>query len=67
MVGFALLSSDVGSSVLDTNTTTFVVNAAKEVLGLMTTPPLGTFITIGIMGAVVGLVGAVVAVARRKH
>ena len=52
------------TSVLDSEVVTFVVNGAKEILGVMTTPPLGTFLTIGIMGAVAGLVGTVVHLVR---
>lgn len=61
-----LLEGETVTSVLDDGTVTFVVNAAKQVIGLLTTPPLGTFITIGIVGAVACLVGIIVSVARRK-
>lgn len=58
-----LLSAE--TSVLDSTVVTFIVNSAKEILGIMTTPPLGTFLTIGIIGAVAGLVGTIVAMVRR--
>ena len=62
----ASASSEAGSSLLDSSVVTFIVDAIKQVLAIMTTPPLGTFITIGIIGAVVGLVATIVNVARRN-
>lgn len=50
--------------VLNSEVVTFIVNGAKEILGVMTTPPLGTFLTIGIIGGVVGLVATIVHVVR---
>lgn len=58
----ALLTAS--TSVLDSEVVTFVVNGAKEIIGIMTTPPLGTFLTIGILGAVAGLVTTIVAMVR---
>lgn len=58
-----LVAADAGTtstSVLDSNIVTFVVDAVKQFLGILTTPPLGVFLTIGILGAVVGLVGVIV-------
>lgn len=52
------------TSVLDSSVVTFIINSAKEILGIMTTPPLGTFLTIGIIGAVAGLVATIVAMVR---
>lgn len=52
------------TSVLDSTVVTFIINSAKEILGIMTTPPLGTFLTIGIIGAVAGLVCTIVSMVR---
>lgn len=54
------------SAVLDSSVVTFIVDGAKQILGIMTTPPLGTFLTIGIIGAVVGLVATIVSVVKRR-
>ena len=68
MMNFAILAESGGaaSSVIDKSVVTFVVDTAKEVIGILTTPPLGTFITIGIIGAVVGLVAGIVRLARNR-
>ena len=58
-----LVAADAGTtstSVLDSSIVTFVVDAVKQFLGILTPPPLGVFLTIGILGAVVGLVGVIV-------
>ncbi len=55
---------EASTGLLDSSVVTFIVDAITKVLGIMTTPPLGTFITIGIIGAVVGLVATIVRVAR---
>ena len=60
----ALLTS--GTSVLDSGVLSFIVDGATQVLGIMTTPPLGTFLTIGIVGSIAGLVGGIVHMVRRK-
>ena len=55
---------EASTSLLDSTVVTFITDAIRQILGIMTTPPLGTFITIGIIGAVVGLVATIVNVAR---
>lgn len=68
MLKFAVLAESGGaaSSVIDNSVVSFVVDTAKDVIGILTTPPLGTFITIGIIGAVVGLVAGIVRLARNR-
>lgn len=68
MMNFAILAESGGgaTSVIDNSVVTFVVDTAKDVIGILTTPPLGTFITIGIIGAVVGLVAGIVRLARNR-
>lgn len=66
-LGKVVLETAESASVLDSEVVTFIVDAAQKVLGIMTTPPLGTFLTIGIIGAVVGLVGGIVRMVRRGH
>lgn len=61
------LTAEGGTSLLDTEVVTFVTDAAKSIIEIMVTPPLGTFITIGIVGAVAGLVGTIVALARGRR
>ncbi|MBE5883381.1 MAG: hypothetical protein E7291_02995 [Lachnospiraceae bacterium] len=60
------LLTDGSSSVLDDSVVTFIINSAKEVLSIITTPPLGIFITIGIIGSVVGLVSGIVHMVRKR-
>ncbi len=59
------LAAEGATDILDSNTITFVVNGAKEILGIMTTPPLGVFLTIGIVGSVAGLVAVIVRMVKR--
>ncbi len=47
--------SSAGSSILDSSVVSFVIDGIKDVIGLCTVQPIGTFITIGLVGAVVGL------------
>lgn len=54
------LSETVAGSVMDESVVTFVVNGAKQILGILTTPPLGIFLTIGVIGAVAGLTFSIV-------
>lgn len=55
-----MLLSGVTETLLDSNVVTFVVTSATQILGIMTTPPLGIFLTIGILGSIVGLVFGIV-------
>lgn len=57
---FPAILSAVQPSILDSDTLTFIISGAKEVLGIMTTPPLGVFITISVISAVAGLVAGIV-------
>lgn len=50
-----LISSGGGGSILDNSVINFVIDGIKDVIGLCTVQPIGTFITIGLVGAVVGL------------
>ncbi len=53
------------NSILSSDAVTFVVDAAKQFIGVMTQPPFGTFITIGILGGVAALVGTLIHTVRR--
>ena len=64
MLGLVAADANTGTSVLDSSIVTFVVDAVKQFLGILTTPPLGVFLTIGILGAVVGLVGVIVSMVK---
>lgn len=59
MLGLVADDAVSSTNVLDSGIVTFVVDAVKQFLGILTTPPLGVFITIGILGAVVGLAGVI--------
>lgn len=59
MLGLVADDAVNSTNVLDSSIVTFVVDAVKQFLGILTTPPLGVFITIGILGAVVGLAGVI--------
>lgn len=43
------------AGLLDEGVVTFITNGMKSVIGIMTVQPLGTFITIGLVGSIVGL------------
>lgn len=58
------LAAEEASNILDSSVVNFITDAAKSVIGIMTTPPLGIFITLGIIGGVVGLVATIVAIVR---
>lgn len=53
-------------SILDGSVVTFVVDAVEQFIGILTTPPLGIFLTIGLLGAVVGLTGGIVRMVKRR-
>ncbi len=53
-------------TILDSDVITFVVDGVKEFVGILTTPPLGLFLTIGLIGCVVGLTGSVVRMVKRR-
>ena len=57
--------TEAASSVLSSETVTFVVDGAKKFIEIMTQPPFGTFITIGILGSVAGLVGTLIYMVRK--
>ena len=50
-----LIASSGGGSILDSSVINFVIDGIKDVISLCTVQPIGTFITIGLVGAVVGL------------
>lgn len=54
-------------SVIDSGTLTTIINASKEIIGLLTTPPLGVFIGISVVGSITGLVCGIVAIARGRR
>lgn len=49
-----------GASFLDSSVIEFITSAAKSVIGLFSVQPLGTFIAIGLVASVVGLVGGLI-------
>lgn len=53
-------SGSASGSVLSGEVVTFVIDGITKVIGILTTPPLGIFLTIGIMGSIVGLTMAIV-------
>lgn len=59
--GLVLLSSGAESSTsfLDSGIFTFIAEGAKTVIGLFSIQPMGTFIGIGLVSAVVGLVAGI--------
>lgn len=52
-------------SIMDSSVVTFVVEGIKEFVGILTTPPLGLFLTVGLLGTVVGLTRTIVRTVRR--
>ena len=53
------------ANILNSETVTFVVDGAKQFIAIMTQPPFGVFITIGVLGSVAGLVGTLIHMVRR--
>ena len=49
-----------GQTILNSEVVTFVVDGITKVIGILTTPPLGIFLTIGVMGSIVGLTMGIV-------
>lgn len=47
--------SSTTSTLLDSSVVEFIVDGMKDVIGICTVQPLGTFITIGLVGSIVGL------------
>lgn len=66
MLCAVMVAAEGGSSILDSNVIKFVTDAMGDVLGILTTPPLGIFLTIGILGTIVGLVGKVVSTVKNS-
>lgn len=62
MVNWAFLTE---TAILDESIVTFIVDAIKSFVELLTTPPLGIFLTIGILGTVIGLVRSIVRTVKR--
>lgn len=54
------------ASILDSSVVQFVVDGAKSVIEIMATPPLGIFLTIGLIGGVIGVVGGIVRMVKRR-
>lgn len=59
-------ASEAVTSILDAEVVTFVIDGVKQVIAILTTPPLGVFLTIGLLGAVVSIVGTIVSLVRRS-
>ena len=49
-----------GQTILNSEVVTFVVDGISKVIGILTTPPLGIFLTVGVMGSIVGLTMGIV-------
>ena len=61
-----MLLAEGVSSILNTEVVTFVIDAVTKVIGILTTPPLGIFLTIGLLGAVVGVTGTIVRMVKSR-
>lgn len=60
LMAAVLESGGSGGTVLSQEVVTFVIDGITKVIGILTTPPLGIFLTIGIIGSIVGLTLAIV-------
>lgn len=58
--------TETSTSFLDSSVIDFIVDGATAIIGLLSIQPLGTFIAISIVGAIVGLVTAIVNLARGR-
>lgn len=63
---FQFALAEAGASILSEEVVTFVVDGATKIIGILTTPPLGVFLTIGILSAIVGLTGSIVRMVKRR-
>ncbi len=61
-----MLLAEGVSSILNAEVVTFVIDAVTKVIGILTTPPLGIFLTIGLLGAVVGVTGTIVRMVKSR-
>ena len=61
-----MLLAEGVSTILNTEVVTFVIDAVTKVIGILTTPPLGIFLTIGLLGAVVGVTGTIVRMVKSR-
>lgn len=65
MIAPILLSAgETAASFLDSEVISFITNSAKSVIGLFSVQPLGTFIAIGLVGSVVGVVGGLISMVK---
>lgn len=53
------------TSFLDSSIFEFVTSGAKSIIGLLSVQPMGTFVGIGLVGAVAGLVSMIVRMVRK--
>lgn len=53
------------TSFLDASIFDYVTNGARSIIGLLSVQPMGTFVGIGLVGAVAGLVAMIVRMVRR--
>ena len=60
-----MLLSETTTSFLDSSIFQYVTDGAKSIIGLLSVQPMGTFIGIGLVGAVAGLVAMIVRMVRR--
>lgn len=59
-----LTGGETAASFLDSEVISFITNSAKSVIGLFSVQPLGTFIAIGLVGSVVGVVGGLISMVK---
>lgn len=63
-VRFVMGAMAVMTSILDNDVLTFIIEGAKQIIGLFSIQPLGAFLTISLLGSIVALVASVVAIVR---
>lgn len=54
------------TSILDSSVVSFIVDGAQQILGILTTPPLGVFISIGLVGSIAGVAFGILRNAKRN-
>lgn len=59
-----LTGGETAASFLDSEVISFITNSAKSVISLFSVQPLGTFIAIGLVGSVVGVVGGLISMVK---
>lgn len=65
MNGLVTLTETGASTFLDSGVLDFILEGAEGIIGLLSIQPMGTFISISIIGGIIGIVASLVHLAKR--